>query len=255
MFSSKAPLYLVPLTKLLTSSAKILLFLSFSGTCPLLILSAKPSAIAVLPTPGSPSNRGLFLDFLDKISITLSISSSLPITGFNLFSSASLDKSVPKLEISVWFWSLDSVLLESFKDEPIKLLINSDFELKQIWLKSFTSTFAIAYLKIEFKCFEISGPKLILFGLTFSDLFGINSKAFFKIESPSKPLLDKNILNSEFSDFNNAINKWSTVVWLEVLFFEISNASKIICFALGVNLEKNLAWEFVRELLLLKKSL
>ena len=32
-----------------------------SGISPLIILCASPSAIAVLPTPGSPINTGLFL--------------------------------------------------------------------------------------------------------------------------------------------------------------------------------------------------
>ena len=44
---------------------------------------AKPSAIAVLPTPGSPIKIGLFFVLLDKTCITLLISSSLPITGSN----------------------------------------------------------------------------------------------------------------------------------------------------------------------------
>ena len=52
-----------------------------SGTSPLTILSANPSAIAVFPTPGSPIKHGLFLVFLDNILITFLISVSLPITG------------------------------------------------------------------------------------------------------------------------------------------------------------------------------
>ena len=45
---------------------------------------AKPSAMAVLPTPGSPTNIGLFLLLLDKICKVRLISSSRPITGSNL---------------------------------------------------------------------------------------------------------------------------------------------------------------------------
>ena len=37
------------------------------GTSPLTMLCAKPSAIAVLPTPGSPNNIGLFLVRRDNI--------------------------------------------------------------------------------------------------------------------------------------------------------------------------------------------
>src|SRR5690606_40125012 len=44
------------------------------------IRRAKPSTIAVLPTPGSPIRIGLFFVFLDKILITRRISSSRPIT-------------------------------------------------------------------------------------------------------------------------------------------------------------------------------
>ncbi len=42
------------------SSAKMVASCSTSGTSPLMILRARPSAIAVLPTPGSPTNSGLF---------------------------------------------------------------------------------------------------------------------------------------------------------------------------------------------------
>ena len=75
------------------------MILSFnpSGTSPLTILSANPSTIAVLPTPGSPIRTGLFLVLLDKILITLLISSSLPITGSNLCFLAKSTKLVPNL--------------------------------------------------------------------------------------------------------------------------------------------------------------
>ena len=43
------------------SSASSCLSLSSSGTSPLTMRSASPSAIAVLPTPGSPISTGLFL--------------------------------------------------------------------------------------------------------------------------------------------------------------------------------------------------
>ena len=67
----------------------------FSGTSPLTILNAKPSAMAVLPTPGSPIKHGLFLVFLDRILITFLISSSLPITGSSFCFLAISVKSVP----------------------------------------------------------------------------------------------------------------------------------------------------------------
>ena len=81
ILSSNSPLYLAPAIKEPRSSSKIVLSFKEEGTSPLNILHAKPSAIAVLPTPGSPIRTGLFLDFLDKICITLLISSSRPMIG------------------------------------------------------------------------------------------------------------------------------------------------------------------------------
>ena len=43
------------------SSASSFLSLRLSGTSPLTMRSARPSTIAVLPTPGSPISTGLFL--------------------------------------------------------------------------------------------------------------------------------------------------------------------------------------------------
>lgn len=56
-----------------------------SGTFPLAIFAANPSATDVFPTPGSPINTGLFFVLLLNICIALSISFSLPITGSILF--------------------------------------------------------------------------------------------------------------------------------------------------------------------------
>ena len=67
----------------------MILDLRFSGTSPLTILWAIPSAMAVLPTPGSPTRMGLFLVLLERMCNTLLISSSLPITGSSLLDLAS----------------------------------------------------------------------------------------------------------------------------------------------------------------------
>ena len=61
------------------------------------ILNAKPSAMALLPTPGSPNKIGLFFFLRDKICETLSISFSLPTIGSSLFSKADFVMSIPKL--------------------------------------------------------------------------------------------------------------------------------------------------------------
>ena len=93
--SSNSPLYLAPAINRPISSENIVHSFNPSGTSPLTILNANPSAIAVLPTPGSPIKHGLFFVFLDKILITFLISESLPITGSNFCSLANWVKSWP----------------------------------------------------------------------------------------------------------------------------------------------------------------
>ena len=58
--SSNSPRYFAPAIKAPISNESSFLPLRLSGTSPSTILSANPSAIAVLPTPGSPINTGLF---------------------------------------------------------------------------------------------------------------------------------------------------------------------------------------------------
>ena len=67
-------------------------FLSPSGTSPETIRWARPSTIAVLPTPGSPISTGLFLVRRERIWMTRRISSSRPITGSTLPAAASLSQ-------------------------------------------------------------------------------------------------------------------------------------------------------------------
>ena len=59
-----------------------------SGTSPLAMRSARPSAIAVLPTPGSPISTGLFLVRRASTWMVRRISSSRPMTGSSLPSRA-----------------------------------------------------------------------------------------------------------------------------------------------------------------------
>ena len=86
---SKSPLYLVPETSAPISKANTLEFLIISGTSSSRIFSAKPSAMAVLPTPGSPTSSGLFFLRRHSVCITRSISSTRPTTGsiFPVFAS------------------------------------------------------------------------------------------------------------------------------------------------------------------------
>ena len=70
------------------SSASSFLSFRLSGTSPLTMRSARPSTIAVLPTPGSPISTGLFLVRRDSTWMVRRISSSRPITGSSLPSRA-----------------------------------------------------------------------------------------------------------------------------------------------------------------------
>ena len=67
ILSSNCPLYFVPATTLAKSSDITRLLYKSLETFLSTILSAKPSAIADLPTPGSPIRRGLFFFLLLKI--------------------------------------------------------------------------------------------------------------------------------------------------------------------------------------------
>jgi len=78
ILDSNSPLNLVPATRLDISSESILLSLIENGTSPEMILSASHSTIAVFPTHASHTSTGLFLVFLLRIAMSLSISSFLP---------------------------------------------------------------------------------------------------------------------------------------------------------------------------------
>ena len=82
--SSNSPRYLAPATIAPRSSAITRLFFSASGTSPSTMRGARPSTMAVLPTPGSPMSTGLFLVRRDSTWITRRISSSRPMTGSSL---------------------------------------------------------------------------------------------------------------------------------------------------------------------------
>ena len=79
--SSNSPRYLAPASIEPMSSAISRLFFSPSGTSPSAMRGARPSTIAVLPTPGSPISTGLFLVRRDSTWIARRISSSRPMTG------------------------------------------------------------------------------------------------------------------------------------------------------------------------------
>ena len=77
------------------SRAKTVLSRRPSGTSPSAIRWARPSTIAVLPTPGSPISTGLFLLLRDRIWMVRRISESRPITGSSLPAAAAATRSRP----------------------------------------------------------------------------------------------------------------------------------------------------------------
>ena len=86
--SSNSPRYFAPAIRAPRSRARSFLSLRLSGTSPLTIRWARPSTMAVLPTPGSPIRTGLFLVRLDSTWMVRRISSSRPMTGSTLPSRA-----------------------------------------------------------------------------------------------------------------------------------------------------------------------
>ena len=82
--SSNSPRYFAPAIRLPMSRESTCLPSKPSGTSPLIMRCARPSTIAVLPTPGSPIITGLFLVRRCNTCIARRISSSRPITGSNL---------------------------------------------------------------------------------------------------------------------------------------------------------------------------
>ena len=93
--SSNSPRYLAPAISAPMSSATSRRFWRDSGTSPETMRCARPSAMAVLPTPGSPRRIGLFFVRRERICVTRRISSSRPITGSSLPSAASFVRSRP----------------------------------------------------------------------------------------------------------------------------------------------------------------
>ena len=93
--SSNSPRYFAPAISAPTSSAQTRLPFRPSGTSPATMRWASPSAIAVLPTPGSPIRTGLFFVRRESTWIVRRISSSRPITGSSLPASAAAVRSRP----------------------------------------------------------------------------------------------------------------------------------------------------------------
>ena len=100
--SSNSPRYLAPasMDPMFRDTMRLLRMLS--GTSPFTMRRARPSAMAVFPTPGSPMSTGLFLVLRESIWSTRRISVSRPITGSIFPARARAVRSVPYFS-SVWY--------------------------------------------------------------------------------------------------------------------------------------------------------
>mmetsp|Transcript_3709 Transcript_3709/g.10720 ORF Transcript_3709/g.10720 Transcript_3709/m.10720 type:complete len:466 (-) Transcript_3709:276-1673(-) len=95
--SSNSPRNLAPAMREPMSRAISVRSWRAEGTSPVTILCARPSATAVLPTPGSPISTGLFFVRRERIWIARRISSSRPITGSSFPSLAAFVRSLAYL--------------------------------------------------------------------------------------------------------------------------------------------------------------
>ena len=105
--SSNSPRYFAPAISAPMSSAISRRSFSVSGTSPATMRCARPSTIAVLPTPGSPISTGLFLVRRESTCMTRRISSSRPITGSILPLRATSVRSRPNFA-SAWYFDSGS---------------------------------------------------------------------------------------------------------------------------------------------------
>src|SRR5207247_761649 len=96
MRSSNCPRYLVPATIIARSRTTMRRSRSSSGTLESTTIWARPSTMAVLPTPASPKRTGLFLVRRDRTWVTRSISFCRPMTGSSLPWRASSVRSRPE---------------------------------------------------------------------------------------------------------------------------------------------------------------
>ena len=108
--SSNSPRNLAPAIRAPRSSATTRLSLRPSGTSPRTMRWARPSTIAVLPTPGSPIRTGLFFVRRDRTWMTRRTSSSRPMTGSSLPALASEVRSRPYFSSAAYvpsgFWEV-----------------------------------------------------------------------------------------------------------------------------------------------------
>ena len=163
--SSNSPLYFAPETKAPISSEKIVLFFRLVGTSPFTIRWARPSTIAVLPTPASPINTGLFLVFLESIIMVSRISPSRPITGSILFFFASSTRSVPYFFSALYVPSglsvVTDILPRTLASSLIKAFLSTPFAVKSSFI-----SLTLESNKLKNKCSTETYSSFICFAIS-----------------------------------------------------------------------------------------
>ena len=113
-FSSNSPRYLLPANNEPTSRLHSSLPLRNAGTRPACISCARPSTMAVLPTPGSPTISTLALNLRANTVIISSSSAVRPIMGSSRSSrarSVRLIQCSASISVACWLVSLISLCL------------------------------------------------------------------------------------------------------------------------------------------------
>ena len=183
--SSNSPLYFAPAIKALISRAITRLFARLVGTSRFTIICARPSTIAVFPTPGSPSNIGLFFVLRIKICIMRVISSSLPITGSSSPARAFAFRSTPNFLSASRFSSLLSFVIFA----PPLIASSSLFSsLISMYLAK------ICFTLLSAKLFAISQVSSAMKLSPISSIFALASSKLF---SSSEPIFMFSLLTFE----------------------------------------------------------
>mmetsp|Transcript_98129 Transcript_98129/g.259178 ORF Transcript_98129/g.259178 Transcript_98129/m.259178 type:complete len:408 (-) Transcript_98129:442-1665(-) len=168
--SSNSPRYFVPASREARSSCTRRFPSSKSGTSLAAMRCARPSAIAVLPTPGSPMSTGLFFWRRAKIWIARSISSSRPMSlSFSPAATAAV-RSLPNSA------SADSYCLPSPSAPPLPLALEPPEAPEPS--SSFLSTEATSW-----SCLVISSGTPFTSTFSFSNTFRMLPSFSFMIDS------------------------------------------------------------------------
>ena len=149
--SSNSPLNFAPAISAPMSSENMRRSFKPCGTSPFTMRCANPSAIAVLPTPGSPIRTGLFLVFRESILITFRISESRPITGSSFCFLASSTRSCAYLPSASYVPSGESVVTRAPPLIVSSALRNSFFSMWKRLNSVFSASFGL-FIRPSIRC-------------------------------------------------------------------------------------------------------